>query len=114
MLNQKALAGFPILLWQRISVTEAPGARPSPPPHFQTPKPSSFLSISNPEGGGFAENKQQQTKDQSGARSADGGAEGELLCEIIARNNFKQMSVWTWPWARVPVKYSDLIGKQAV
>lgn len=56
------------------------------------------------------ENKQQQTKDQSGASSA----EGELLCEIIARNNFKQMSVWTWPWARVPVKYSDLIGKQAV
>lgn len=38
VLNQKALPGFPILLWLRISVTAVPGARPSPP-HFPTPNP---------------------------------------------------------------------------
>lgn len=119
VLNQKALPGFPILLWLRISVAAVPGARPlapttlpnsKPPPHYTL----SFLSISNPEGEVLLKTNNNKQKTKVGRVRAEGGAEGELLCEIIARNNFKQMSVWTWPWARVPVKYSDLIGKQAV
>lgn len=36
------------------------------------------------------------------AVSMGGGAPRENLCEIIARHDFKQMSIWTWPWACVP------------
>lgn len=116
VLNQKPLAGSAFLLWLHISVTAVPGARPSPPtlkPSLSLP-PAHFCPLAVQRGRFSWKQTTTNKRPKWGEECSGGVAKGELLCEIIARNNFKQMSVWTWPWARVPVKYSDLIGKQAV
>lgn len=66
-------AAFPILLWLSICATAVPGARPSPPPPCF---PLLVLSISQPEGEDLLKTNNNKTKDQSGARTVDGGCRG--------------------------------------
>lgn len=65
------------------------GSEATLPKSKKPPTTLSFLPITHPEGGGRSENKQQQTKDQSWGGESGGAAAGQLLCKIIAEEQFR-------------------------